>query len=248
MPSYCKSSLDLSDNLYIYRYGNGIKLIKPHLTEKRNTRYFYNTGHTIASAFNLPLNIGFLDTEGIVKKINQASAITLGLSSIQSAIGISIFDIATGKTAGQVAHNDKHVMQSEKTMIFEELVICKNEISIHRLQINSPWYNDEDKVIGVFGCNIILEKQSLSESLTHLMQLGLLSSINDNFHNNRFNLTKRESEIVNHTIHGKSAKVIAAILNISLRTVEQHLQNIKMKMGVLSKTALIEKAIDCGTL
>ncbi|USQ13984.1 helix-turn-helix transcriptional regulator [Legionella lytica] len=56
-------------------------------------------------------------------------------------------------------------------------------------------------------------------------------------------LTNRECDCLLLTLTGKSAKQVAYQLNISSRTVEEHLNNIKMKFGVFSKTQLIETVI-----
>jgi DNA-binding CsgD family transcriptional regulator len=57
-------------------------------------------------------------------------------------------------------------------------------------------------------------------------------------------LSNRELECVFFLIRGKTAANIAETLKISKRTVEYYLENIKNKFGCLTKTELIEKAID----
>ncbi len=56
-------------------------------------------------------------------------------------------------------------------------------------------------------------------------------------------LTEREFECLLFLLEGKSAKVIASIMNISKRTVEVHFYNIKKKMLCRSRTELISKII-----
>lgn len=56
--------------------------------------------------------------------------------------------------------------------------------------------------------------------------------------------SKREIECLQLTMHGKTAKQIARILEISHRTVEEYLTNIKIKTHSTSKSELIEKAFD----
>lgn len=51
-------------------------------------------------------------------------------------------------------------------------------------------------------------------------------------------LTKREHECVTYLIRGKTAEEIAIILNISKRTVETHVQNIKRKMNCYNQFRL----------
>lgn len=54
-------------------------------------------------------------------------------------------------------------------------------------------------------------------------------------------LSIRESECLYYFLRGKTAKSIARILEISAKTVEYHINNIKEKMGCYSKEQLIEK-------
>ncbi|HEY3310271.1 MAG TPA: helix-turn-helix transcriptional regulator [Anaerolineales bacterium] len=54
-------------------------------------------------------------------------------------------------------------------------------------------------------------------------------------------LSKREWEVVNLLLEGKSNKMIAAVLGISDRTVEFHLKNIYLKCQVRSRVELILK-------
>ena len=59
---------------------------------------------------------------------------------------------------------------------------------------------------------------------------------------NQFHLSKREVECFQLTVRGNTAKQIAATLGISHRTVETHLDNLKVKLNVPSKGALIDIA------
>ncbi len=54
-------------------------------------------------------------------------------------------------------------------------------------------------------------------------------------------LSRREQEVVGLVLQGKSNKMIAAALGISVRTVEFHLKNIYTKAGVSSRVELILK-------
>ena len=58
------------------------------------------------------------------------------------------------------------------------------------------------------------------------------------------NLSVRESECLFYLIRGKTAKSIAAKLNLSVRTVESYIDYIKFKMGCYTKEDLIGKAFD----
>ena len=58
--------------------------------------------------------------------------------------------------------------------------------------------------------------------------------------------TERETCCLFYLIRGNTFKEIARKLNISNRTVETHIENIKLKMNCTSRSSLIEKCIDLG--
>jgi DNA-binding CsgD family transcriptional regulator len=59
-------------------------------------------------------------------------------------------------------------------------------------------------------------------------------------------LTPRETEILFFLLRGGVARRIADLLSISVRTVEHHIDALKDKFTVTSKSELIEKAIEKG--
>lgn len=52
-------------------------------------------------------------------------------------------------------------------------------------------------------------------------------------------LTKREKEIFNLLIKNKSTEEIATILNISKKTVRNHISNVMQKLGVKGRTCAV---------
>lgn len=59
-------------------------------------------------------------------------------------------------------------------------------------------------------------------------------------------LAPKESECLFYVLRGKTVKQIAKIQNVSPRTIEDHLNNLKYKFKVQSKAELISVAIDTG--
>ena len=54
-------------------------------------------------------------------------------------------------------------------------------------------------------------------------------------------LTKREKEIFDYLVNNKTTKEIATMLNISEKTVRNHISNVMQKLGVKARTnAVIE--------
>ena len=56
-------------------------------------------------------------------------------------------------------------------------------------------------------------------------------------------LTRRESEVLQHIADGQSNKQIATALKLSVRTVETHRLNIKYKLGIEGQAELIKFAV-----
>lgn len=76
-----------------------------------------------------------------------------------------------------------------------------------------------------------------------------ISEIYDNYvatKSKNFKFSQRETECLYFLVRGKTAKGIAQILNLSVRTIESYISNLKIKLGCYSKTELIEKAIENG--
>jgi DNA-binding CsgD family transcriptional regulator len=61
-------------------------------------------------------------------------------------------------------------------------------------------------------------------------------------------MTPRELEVLRWTMDGKTAKAIGSLLNITERTVVQHLQNAMLKLNVNSKHLAVLKALRLGLI
>ncbi|MFP5042641.1 response regulator [Parasediminibacterium sp. JCM 36343] len=65
----------------------------------------------------------------------------------------------------------------------------------------------------------------------------------DRFEEVTGHLTTRENDVVNELLKGLTYKEIAAVLGISSSTVNDHLKNVYVKMGVRTKSELIAKLL-----
>jgi len=57
-------------------------------------------------------------------------------------------------------------------------------------------------------------------------------------------LSPREREILQHISEGRTNKDIALALNLSVRTVETHRQNVKRKLGIEGQSKLVKFAVE----
>lgn len=243
----------LSDELIIYRFNNGVKLIRPDQTGKYDTYHLaHNSGFTIEQVFNQTFSFYLLDGEGVTQKMSDEGALICGFESASQSIGKSLYDVAVVDSASKLIGNCNEVMRNNQIKIYDEENILRDSSHAQFLSIKSPWYNDENKIIGTFGCSVVLGKHSLSEALVLIKKLGLMNydshavsmkTINHHEINN-IAISNREMDCLRYAIKGYTAKRTAQMLGVSHRTVEDYLNSAKMKLGAVSKAELIELAVD----
>lgn len=118
-----------------------------------------------------------------------------------------------------------------------------------------PVYNNADQtLIGVFHYGSVIEHTNLLVFLNkiHKHQSMINAQSYDAYEiyqqGMNLHLTPREIECLFYTLRGKTAKEIARFLTISQKTVEFHIEHLKMKFNCYSKSELISKAMECGYL
>jgi DNA-binding CsgD family transcriptional regulator len=229
----------------IYRFGKGIRILKSEqANEYKDYPFVTATGHSIHTAFKLPISVYFLNLDGATQAMNEEGALVCGYGSVENALGKTLFEVANTESAYNLIGNCKEVINTNSIKIYDEINTDNDQNSIQFLSFKSPWYDNENAIIGTFGCSIVLGKHSLAESLVHVKQLGMLDEDSNELLFGNLTLSKREMECLRLTIKGYTAKRIAKVLGISHRTVEEYITNIRLKVGVNSKSELIEMAID----
>lgn len=162
--------------------------------------------------------------DGIYLGCNDNMAEDLQLSSRKEVEGRSDFDFAnlTHASANEFREGDQIVITSREVRNFTEPAILQDRIEeFHTIKM--PLIEGNSTIIGVLG---ISYKQT-----TELDRL--LSK-----------LTNRENEVALLLIRGYNTKEIARDLDISPRTIECHVNNIKNKLQVYNQKKLIRKLLD----
>jgi DNA-binding CsgD family transcriptional regulator len=110
-----------------------------------------------------------------------------------------------------------------------------------------PLFDSNDKIVGtIFQCHE-LKENLISALQNHDKKNALLSShYKVGLSENPLDLSARELECIFCILRGMTAKQIAEILNLSKRTIEFYLENVKNKFGCLTKTELLVLAIQHG--
>jgi DNA-binding NarL/FixJ family response regulator len=88
----------------------------------------------------------------------------------------------------------------------------------------------------------------LASQLTTLTQAGLIKpekidALQQNLNSSEqlMYFSKRETEVLSYVVKGYTARKISLILKLSMRTIEHHIENIKLKSGCTRKYELIYK-------
>ncbi len=114
----------------------------------------------------------------------------------------------------------------------------------------SPYYDKNGNVAAIIGfgveltCTEIIKIAYLIDSETPFDQGKSIVVSNNNYIYAKYEkqLTQRELECIFYVLRGRTYKRIAKILNISPRTVEEYINNIKSKLCCNTKDELIELA------
>lgn len=236
-------TIDFPLDALIQRHGCGFQLINNPIENRSSLKSQLPLHRLDASLFN----VYFLNVNSEYLYGNERVFTSCGFSNFKDPIGKSAYDVFEKKEALEVLANDRNILQTGKIKIVEEHVLRKdNQAFLYALSFKSPWVDQQNRTLGIFGCSIILNQQPIAESLALMQELGFFDCDDPLLNRiNRFSplLNKREKQCLYYTIQGKTAREISIIINLSHRTVEQYLSNIKYKLSVPSRSALIEKVL-----
>lgn len=241
---------DTSKELLISRHLNGIKLLRPQKNDASFT--VRPPSISVSDILNYPFSVFFTDTNHSIREINDASWASCGFQSRTDALGGSIASVCNNQNQViKVFDNNFNVMKSSKMSILNEEADIASETHLQCLSFKFPWYDENNRIAGVFGCALEIVSDKLSTVASHLSMIASTFIIQPitvqnvltgkNIENNYF--SKREIELIKLLVHGKTIRQCAEMLGISHRTAESYYENVKCKSGVNTKSQLIEKLI-----
>ncbi|WP_394846141.1 helix-turn-helix transcriptional regulator [Pendulispora brunnea] len=209
----------------------------------------------------IPAFAGYKDRQSVFLYANKAYAVLIGLPHSEDVVGRTDFDMPceTVACAPMFQKQDQEVLRSRQPLRI---------LDVHRfadgkwrafLVTKTPLFggsSENDEPIGTMFYGVDITSPGIIELGSVLGRIhagadpkalvGAGSHLVEGFSADTGTLTRREAEILFFLLRGKSAKETAVILSMSRRTVEQHIDKMKQKLGARSKFELIEVAIEAG--
>lgn len=199
----------------------------------------------IKNLLSLPANVYYLDTECKVLGFNTHTASLFDLLP-EECIGLDYEQMQKigNWSDGQGEFYQKHdieVMSKNmpKIGVIEPPLPHPDGRDRYYVSTRLPLQNQDKKIVGILGISIE------TSNINSLQQTTLKNNINTYLENleSRYNLTKRQKECLYYLTKGMSLKQISRLLNLSSRTIEHHIEFIKIKLGCFSRAHLIEKIL-----
>jgi DNA-binding CsgD family transcriptional regulator len=165
-------------------------------------------------------------------------------------IGKNDFECFWKKDAEFFRQNDCEALNQGKKTVLEYVPTASGTFT--ELSYKTRLYCPKEGLVGVLGLSLLLLGNELNISTLAKNQANLLTNknpISPLFKTNdknkvNYQLTSRQIECLYFLAKGMTAKQIGRELNISQRTIEHYLENLKNKLGCHSKYDLINKALE----
>jgi DNA-binding CsgD family transcriptional regulator len=166
---------------------------------------------------------------------------------IESSIGKTDHAIFSKKIADEIINNDYEAMMKSTGIIKQERVMLSTGKEFIFLSSKKPFINEKGQVDGIIGTSIDITDcadQFIPDSFviptsnhddqSASKRLPLSGKWQDIF------LTFRQAQCAYLLCQGKISNEIANFLQISIRTAEDHIKQLKLKLGCFKKSVLID--------
>jgi DNA-binding CsgD family transcriptional regulator len=197
------------------------------------------------------------DINSVYTAINKDCAELFGIKKGRHFSGFTDHDIPCkiSEFSEQFQQQDKQVIASGQPLKIIEIHLCsKNQWQV-MLNTKNPLRDENNDIVGTFACCINITKQL--GQLQHLfssmqmIQSAKKSTLNRGsyiLHQENIEpfLTKRQMDCLFYLMRGKTAKETASLLNLSKRTVEYYIAQMKNTFLCHTKSELIDLAISQG--
>ncbi|WP_454783247.1 helix-turn-helix transcriptional regulator [Legionella sp. WA2022007384] len=187
-------------------------------------------------------NIYVKDKKGRYLDCNQNM---LCLNKMPDMKGKMDSDLLWKDQAPILMKNDAEIMQQNKAKTFIETVQLNGSFQ-HYLSRKAPLYTRQGKIIGVVGISFLIDGDvSLFTTIQETIPVIMPRTVDINVHDQNTNnqLTTKQITCLSYLVKGMTIKQIGQQLNLSPRTVEDHLNSAKNKLNCHSRSELITTAL-----
>lgn len=191
-----------------------------------------------------------MTTDSRVADANEATLHLNHMPSLQALVGRNATQLWKGDAARMMMRHDYEVMTKQRLLITDDSAEHYTGANQAMLTFKMPLYRD-NSVSGVLGFTLQIDSKHvtrLASQLSMLMQTNIIKADKINeiqqalcSTENKIYFSKRESQVLGLVVKGYTAKKISDVLGLSKRTVEHHIDNIKLKAGCSRKYELIYK-------
>jgi len=167
-----------------------------------------------------------------------------------------IFNTTYANIPSPVSENAASFEQEDQMALEQEIkTLSYNDFGEWKILLGNkkPIFLYKD-VIGIFANFIDVTSTSLIDlgkfllEENHKIKKKQFSYIIQDSESNFYNLTPKEQECLFFYIRGLTYKEIAKILNIGSTTAHTHIEHVKQKFNVFTRSQLVEKALHIGFL
>lgn len=146
--------------------------------------------------------------------------------------------------------HDRQVLMGQECIHIDPVTKADGDKTI-LINKKSPFLSNMKEIIGVAGVSFELTRENFREIASFFISNNFFPRFNSNTENKDFKygdfiFSRRQAEVIAYLLRGYSAGNIGKILNISKRTVETHIINVKNQLGCQKKTEIIDQAFKYG--
>ena len=214
-------------------------------------KLFVNAAST-QKIFNAKLpdstNVFLKSTCGNVLNINDSTMKTFNLST-SDIIGKNDYELFPTKASVKIMENDQNILkQNQLQFLIEQSSVSDTKPEMF-LSIKIPVQDLSNNIAGVMGVAFPLAKTDMVTITNAINSLEIFPSIPlimpQAYITKKYKkFSKRETECAYYLVRGMTYKEIGNILNISTKTVEYNIDNMKTKLDCYKKSQLVSKILE----
>jgi DNA-binding CsgD family transcriptional regulator len=192
-------------------------------------------------------------TDSVYASSSNFAARLYGFRNASQLQGCSDFDVRckAAESAPEFQREDREVITTDRQLTFVHVNVYAQDRPCIILLHKSPLKDKFDNTVGLACIAHEISQPQIGRALYAITNLNAKPS--SQIRNHRVGmsgelaeLSEREAELLFYLVNGSSLKESAAVLGLSLRTIETYLGRIKRKFQCTTKSQVINFAIEHG--